>query len=90
MFEYLLLSIHLVQKCRKWAMDCSSSFSSGNDEVTPEHLWEVRGFVEDPGISNLYIYGNLCDAIHYKIYTPCPKINVRLTILVVSKTIYTS
>ncbi|KAK9067706.1 hypothetical protein SSX86_011817 [Deinandra increscens subsp. villosa] len=28
------------QACRKWVVGCTSSFSSGYDEVSPEHLWE--------------------------------------------------
>ncbi|KAK1412511.1 hypothetical protein QVD17_33821 [Tagetes erecta] len=30
----------LHQACKKWVAGCSSSFSSGYDEVSPENLWE--------------------------------------------------
>ncbi|KAI3760025.1 hypothetical protein L1987_50413 [Smallanthus sonchifolius] len=36
----LVRSNLLHQACRKWVVGCSSSFSSGYDEVSPEHLWE--------------------------------------------------
>lgn len=35
--------LHLA--CRKWAVSCSSSFPSGYDEVSPERLWKVCGFI---------------------------------------------
>lgn len=35
--------LHLA--CRKWIVGCSSSFPSGYDDVSPERLWEVCGFV---------------------------------------------
>ncbi|XP_071717058.1 putative GTP diphosphokinase RSH1, chloroplastic [Rutidosis leptorrhynchoides] len=27
-------------RCKKWVANCCSTFSLGDDEVTPEHLWE--------------------------------------------------